>query len=1070
MPLEQLNPGEEESMRRRSILSIIALGIIVAMCSITAGAAGVQPWGKLDQRVVNAAERDQQCRMSPGEVAVLGGTDGVAASQVADSKGIVGKTVAGGDRFVIIEVGQDAAGVDFDDPSIAPVFRSGNSPDAPFLFPNGEVIVKFKLRATEKQAASWASAHGLTLVHPMVITNTFLLKAASPAKSLEAAASDKVIFCAPNWMRQRSLRQQDPLYPYQWHLKNAGEVKGTVAGNDINVESVWAAYKGSAGQIICIVDDGLEIAHKDLAANIVAGLSRDFIDKKNDPTAGKHGTACGGVAAARGFNDIGVRGVAPEAGLCGYRILDSDATDDAVEAEAETRASDKINIYNNSWGPADDGQRLEGPRQLTTAAMTQGVTNGRGGKGVIYTWAGGNGLGSGDNSNYDGYANWRYTIAVGASNSAGKQSYYSESGANLCVNAPSDGGRDKGITTVDRTGPIGYNEEGEKQGNFADLDFTNDFGGTSSACPTVAGACALVLQANPNLGWRDVKKTLMTTASKNDPTDADWTTNAAGYHVNHKHGFGRVNVAAAVDAAATWTTLDPEVSAEGSASPGQAIPLGRQGLSSTITLTSSIIIESVEVYFTTDHNKWGDLSVVLTAPSGTSSVLAEKHDTSESTSRYNNWRFGSERHLGEMSAGDWTLTVRDLGTTGGGTFTSWKLVVYGTNPGADAVSMTTVASPTEGGSVSPIGTTQLCRGVAAGIKATVASGYYFTEWTASPEENVAFGFGGRKSKETTVRLSGDATLSATFSTTLPEMATVDFSVFPMAGGLTAPGDQATVNVGAGLSITTLPTTGYSFVKWTADPVANAEFASAGSMSTIARIKGDVKIIAVYRAPDINLTQGSVVVVPAADLNREIFTKAPVVTGSTLRKSYAMRVIGKFPSKTVMARWPARPRIYNPTDYRNPANGLGVLLERKPMFPASLQSLVVDAKKDDARLNLTKVAACAVVPPVVEFVAGQLTEGSRLGLDGTFFGTNPPEVSIEYARNGKYFREACPLVKKFPRTDESGNRSCMNPLTGRSSMSVLYPKLPPGAKPTGYLILVNPIGMCSYYLLSRESKR
>ena len=141
-----------------------------------------------------------------------------------------------------------------------------------------------------------------------------------------------------------------------------------------------------------------------------------------------------------------------------------------------------------------------------------------------------------------------------------------------------------------------------------------------------------------------------------------------------------------------------------------------------------------------------------------------------------------------------------------------------------------------------------------------------------------------------------------------------------------------------------------------------------------------------------------------------------------------------------------------------------------MFPASLQSLVVDAKKDDARLNLTKVAACAVVPPVVEFVAGQLTEGSRLGLDGTFFGTNPPEVSIEYARNGKYFREACPLVKKFPRTDESGNRSCMNPLTGRSSMSVLYPKLPPGAKPTGYLILVNPIGMCSYYLLSRESKR
>ncbi len=72
-----------------------------------------------------------------------------------------------------------------------------------------------------------------------------------------------------------------------------------------------------------------------------------------------------------------------------------------------------------------------------------------------------------------------------------------------------------------------------------------------------------MLQANPDLGWRDVKKILMTTASKNDPTDTDWTTNAAGYHVNHKYGFGRVDAAAAVIAAAAWTNLAPEVSARG---------------------------------------------------------------------------------------------------------------------------------------------------------------------------------------------------------------------------------------------------------------------------------------------------------------------------------------------------------------------------------------------------------------------------------------------------------------------------------------------------------------------------
>ena len=280
-------------MRLRGIVSIIATGIIVAVCSMASGATGSQPPGKLGQEITTAAERAQHCSLSAGEVAVLDGADGAAASQMAERMGIAGKTVAGGGHFVSVEA--DAAGVDFDDPSIAPVFRAGSGPNAPFLFPNGEVIVKFKVRTTEKQAASWGAVHGLTLVRPMVITNTFLLKAASPSKGLAAAArgatSHKVVFCVPNWMRQRVLRQSDPLYPYQWHLKNTGAVKGTVAGNDINVESAWTTYRGSASQIVCIVDDGLEIAHKDLAANIVAGLSWDFVDKKDDPTAGDHGTA-----------------------------------------------------------------------------------------------------------------------------------------------------------------------------------------------------------------------------------------------------------------------------------------------------------------------------------------------------------------------------------------------------------------------------------------------------------------------------------------------------------------------------------------------------------------------------------------------------------------------------------------------------------------------------------------------------------------------------------------------------------------------------------------------------------
>lgn len=1055
-------------MRPRTIVSIIAAGLILAMCPFTAGAAGPQSWGKLDRGTITAAEWDEQCTLSVGEVAVLAGADGPAPSQVAEQKGLAGRLVARGDRFAILDVGQDAAGVDFDDPSLAPVFRAGSGVGAPFLFPTGEVIVKFKIRTSEARAASWAGAHGLTLVRPMVIANAFLLKAANPSKSLEAAASaaasDEASFCVPNWTRQVALRQEDPLYPYQWHLKNTGEVRGTVAGNDINVEPVWPSYRGSADQILCIVDDGLEIAHADLAANIVPGLSWDFVRQQADPTSGDHGTACGGVAAARGFNGIGVRGVAPEAGLCGHRIIDGRAKQDAVEAEAESMGRDRIGAYSNSWGPYDDGQRIEAPRKLTAAAMTQGISDGRGGKGVLYVWAGGNGLTAGDNSNYDGYANWRYTIAVGASTSAGKQSYYSERGANLCVNAPSSGGTDKGIATVDRTGPIGYNKEGVQEGNFADLDFTNDFGGTSSACPAVAGVCALVLQANPNLGWRDVKQILMTTASKNDPADADWTTNAAGYHVNHKYGFGRVDAAAAVEAAAAWTNLAPEVASEGTASPRLAIPTGGQEVSSTITLTRGIVIESVEVYFTADHGNWGDLSVVLTSPSGTSSVLAEKHDTSRSSSRYNEWRFGSERYLGEMSAGDWTLTVRDLGgATTGGTFTAWTLVAYGTDPDATAVSLATDVSPLEGGTVSPAGTTRLYAGVAAGIAASAAPGYYFTEWVASPEEHVTFGFGGRKSPETTVALSGDATLTARFSTAPPAMATVDFAVFPKWGGVTGPGERTTANAGACLAIAALPFADYTFLNWTAEPAESAEFASATSMSTQVRIKGDVKLAARFKAPDMKLTQGSAIQVPANRLGISEFSKAPKVIGSTPRKSVAMKVIGNFPSDTVTAEWPAKPKIYDPADYKNPAHGLGALLDQQPMAPVGLRPLVIDATKaDDARLDLAGLGDCMLVPPLLKSVIGEFAEGSVLGLSGTYFGTKAPKVSVEYVKNGKYFTQSCPLVKMFFYTDASGKPSCMDPPTGESVMNVTYPALPSGAQPTGYLILENAIGMCSFY--------
>ena len=70
-----------------------------------------------------------------------------------------------------------------------------------------------------------------------------------------------------------------------------------------------------------------------------------------------------------------------------------------------------------------------------------------------------------------------------------------------------------------------------------------------------------MLEANPNLTWRDVRHILVETSAKNNPTDSDWTVNGAGYEVNHKYGFGSIDAEAAVNAAKTWDTVAPEVSA-----------------------------------------------------------------------------------------------------------------------------------------------------------------------------------------------------------------------------------------------------------------------------------------------------------------------------------------------------------------------------------------------------------------------------------------------------------------------------------------------------------------------------
>jgi len=473
----------------------------------------------------------------------------------------------------------------------------------------------------------------------------------------------------------------DPLLAEQWHLANVGQAGGT-PGEDADAPAAWAAGFDGTDVRVAIVDEDLEIGHADLFWNCVPGRSHNYLDGTSDPTSltGKrHGTAVAGIAAAVGGNDLGVRGAAYEAQVVGYNFLERQTT--ANEANAMTRDAAANWISNNSWGPAP-GLGIPQPSTASwRVAIQNGLATGRGGKGIVYTWAAGNGglpgPDPGDNSNLNGYANHYGVIAVGAVGDDGEKAFYSDNGANVFVCAPSMGRASHAITTTDRSGPAGYNTGGNP-GDYADVDYTNTFNGTSASTPLVSGVVALILQANPDLGWRDVRYVLAQTARRNDPTDPNWATNGGGFHVNHKYGFGVVDAGAAVAAAEHWINVGPMItSATFSSAPGLAIPDDDAlGVSDSIVVAGSGIqhIEHVEITFdAADHTFSGDLWILLSSPSTTQSLLAETHGCPEGAVPYVHWVFGSVRHLDEPADGTWTLWVSDNLPDDTGTFRSWSL-------------------------------------------------------------------------------------------------------------------------------------------------------------------------------------------------------------------------------------------------------------------------------------------------------------------------------------------------------------------------------------------------------------
>lgn len=182
----------------------------------------------------------------------------------------------------------------------------------------------------------------------------------------------------------------DPYFPHAWHLRNTGQFRA-LRGIDANVLGPWSANITGAGVSIAIVDDGVEIGHPDLAANAfpldpnpASSLHFDFVENITDPNPTGddiHGTAVAGLACAVS-NSLGSLGVAFGASLAALRLTGEEIDDDLTAAALGWK-NHLIDIYNNSWGPADDSQTLEGHGPAGTAALEAAALFGRGGLGNI---------------------------------------------------------------------------------------------------------------------------------------------------------------------------------------------------------------------------------------------------------------------------------------------------------------------------------------------------------------------------------------------------------------------------------------------------------------------------------------------------------------------------------------------------------------------------------------------------------------------------------------------------------------------------------------------------------------
>lgn len=415
-----------------------------------------------------------------------------------------------------------------------------------------------------------------------------------------------------------------------------------------------------AGQTIAVIDTGVDYTIASMGggkipnAKVIGGM--DFGDNDSDPMdCDGHGTEVAGTAA-------GPNGVAPDAKIVAIKVFSSQGTSNAsckdtadfstiiagINYAILNRAAFGITAINVSLGGSFDDKADHGYCDQNDPDSAAAIDSATAAGLVVAVSAGNDGL----TNQLSDPACVSSALSVGAvySDSRTRVSWSDGNGGVLCTDQPATPDAvvcfSNATTNLSVLAPGAFWKVATKGGGTDTV-----FAGTSAAAPAVAGAVALLRQAQPGLSASAVIGILRATGRPITDTRTGLIT-------------PRVDTVAAVQLAAS------NFAAYSGA--GVAIPDGTGSATATAIVSGfTRTLATVQVWVSIDHPSPAQLRVTLIGPDGTAVVLQDQSGTNEHpiNAIYGKTDAPAQSlgaFAGKQANGTWTVKVEDLvaGVTG----------------------------------------------------------------------------------------------------------------------------------------------------------------------------------------------------------------------------------------------------------------------------------------------------------------------------------------------------------------------------------------------------------------------